>query len=94
MTKPLLQIVVASTRPGRVGLPVAQWFQKVADKHAGFAVELVDLAAVDLPLMNEPNHPRLRQYVHEHTRRWSAQVDRADAFVFVMPEYNHGYTAR
>ncbi len=93
MSKPVLQIVVASTRPGRIGLPVAQWVQQVAEKHAGFTVELVDLAEVNLPLMDEPNHPRLRQYTHEHTRRWSATVERADAFVFVMPEYNAGYTA-
>ena len=92
-TRPVLQIIVASTRPGRVGLPVAEWFRSVAEKHGGFTVELVDLAELNLPMMDEPNHPRLRQYVHEHTRRWSATVDRADAFVFVMPEYNHGYTA-
>lgn len=93
MPKPVLQIIVASTRPGRVGLPVAQWVHEVAEKHQGFAVELVDLAELDLPMMNEPNHPRLRKYTHEHTRRWSATVERADAFVIVMPEYNHGYTA-
>ncbi|MBT0773799.1 NAD(P)H-dependent oxidoreductase [Kineosporia sp. J2-2] len=93
MATPVLQIIVASTRPGRVGLPVAQWVRKAAEKHGGFTVELVDLAELNLPFMDEPNHPRLKQYVHEHTKRWSAQVDRADAFVFVMPEYNHGYTA-
>jgi NAD(P)H-dependent FMN reductase len=92
-TRPVLQIIVASTRPGRVGLPVAEWFRSVAEKHGGFTVELVDLAELNLPMMDEPNHPRMRQYVHEHTQRWSATVDRADAFVFVMPEYNHGYTA-
>ena len=29
-------------------------------------------------------------YVHEHTKRWSATVARADAFVFVTPEYDFG----
>jgi NAD(P)H-dependent FMN reductase len=53
----------------------------------------VDLAEVDLPFMDEPNHPRLQQYEHDHTRRWSATVARADAFLFVMPEYNYGFTA-
>lgn len=42
---------------------------------------------------DEPSHPRLGQYEHEHTRAWSATVDRADAFVFVIPEYNYGYNA-
>jgi NAD(P)H-dependent FMN reductase len=91
--KPILQIIVASSRPGRVGLPVAEWFRERAVEHDGFAVELIDLAEVNLPFMNEPNHPRLRQYVHAHTKEWSATVERADAFVFVTPEYNHGFNA-
>jgi NAD(P)H-dependent FMN reductase len=91
--KPRLLIVVASTRPGRVGLPVSRWVREQAERHGGFAVEVADLAEINLPLMDEPNHPRLRQYTHQHTKDWSAIVDAADAFVFVMPEYNHGFTA-
>jgi NAD(P)H-dependent FMN reductase len=90
---PSLQIIIASTRPGRVGLPVAQWFQERAVAHGGFDVELVDLAEVGLPFLDEPNHPRLRRYEHQHTKDWSAKVDAADAFAFVMPEYNYGFNA-
>jgi NAD(P)H-dependent FMN reductase len=43
--------------------------------------------------MDEPNHPRLAQYTHQHTKDWSAAVQAADAFVFVTPEYNYGLTA-
>lgn len=86
---PHLQVFLVSTRPGRRGVAVARWFEREARRHGGFEVELVDLAEVDLPLMNEPEHPRLRTYQHEHTRAWSARVARADAFVFVTPEYNH-----
>jgi len=93
MKRPLLEIVIASTRPGRVGLPVGDWFHERALVHGGFAIEIVDLALVDLPLLDEPNHPRLRQYVHQHTKDWSATIERADAFVFVMPEYNYGFNA-
>ncbi|MBB2915441.1 NAD(P)H-dependent FMN reductase [Streptosporangium becharense] len=93
MSKPVLQIVVASTRPGRVGLPVGEWMLDEAVEHKGFEPELVDLAEVGLPLLDEPNHPRLRRYEHRHTKDWSARVDRADAFVFVIPEYNHGFNA-
>ncbi|MCT9933610.1 NAD(P)H-dependent oxidoreductase [Planotetraspora sp. A-T 1434] len=89
-----LEIIVASTRPGRVGLAIGQWIEGEAKAHGGFSeVELVDLAEVNLPFMNEPNHPRLGQYTHQHTRDWSAKIAGADAFVFVMPEYNHGYNA-
>jgi NAD(P)H-dependent FMN reductase len=91
VTNPLLQIVIASTRPGRVGLPVARWIEKAALDHGGFDVELVDLAEVGLPMFDEPVHPRMKKYTHDHTKAWSATVDRADAFVFVMPEYNHSF---
>ncbi len=85
-----LAVVVASTRPSRVGIHVARWVHEVAEGHGGFAARLVDLKEVGLPFLDEPKHPRLREYVHEHTRRWSAIVEAADAFVFVTPEYNHG----
>ncbi len=92
MTK--LEIIIASTRPNRVGLPVGRWVREQALAHGGFdEVELVDLAEVNLPFMNEPHHPRLRKYVHQHTKDWSAKISEADAFVFVMPEYNAGFNA-
>ena len=93
MSLPVLQIIVASTRPGRVGLPVAQWFARHATDHGGFEVEIVDLAEIDLPMFNEPAHPRLGQYAHAHTKRWSEVIARGDAFVFVTPEYNYGFNA-
>lgn len=85
---PLLQIFTVSTRPGRMGPSIAAWFEGQARQHGKFEIEPVDLAAVDLPMMNEPEHPRLRKYQHEHTKAWSARVEKADAFVFVTPEYN------
>jgi NAD(P)H-dependent FMN reductase len=93
MAKPKLLIVIASTRPGRVGLPVGRWFEAHARAHGAFEVEVADLAEIALPFMDEPNHPRLRQYTHKHTKDWSATVDAADAFALVMPEYNYGFTA-
>ena len=93
MPRPTLIILIASTRPGRVGLPVGQWFRDHAIAHGGFEVEVADLATLNLPFMDEPSHPRLRQYIHQHTKNWSALVTAADAFVFVMPEYNYGFNA-
>ena len=90
---PSLTIIIASTRPGRSGLPIASWFAERARAHGGFAVNLVDLAEVRLPMLDEPDHPRLRHYRHQHTKNWSATVEAADAFAFVTCEYNHGYPA-
>ena len=88
-----LLVVVASTRPGRIGLPVAEWFVDAAKGHGQFQVTVADLAEENLPLLDEPEHPRLRQYRHEHTKRWSEKVAAADAVVFVMPEYNYSIGA-
>lgn len=88
-----LLVVACSTRPTRVGFPVAEWAAARARDDGRFDVRLADLREIALPLFDEPHHPRLRRYEHEHTRRWSRQVEWADALVFVTPEYNHGYPA-
>jgi NAD(P)H-dependent FMN reductase len=85
---PKLSVIVGSTRPGRAGLPIGQWFFERAKAHAKFQVDLVDLKELNLPLMDEPKHPRLGEYEHEHTKAWSAIAKASDAFVFVTPEYN------
>lgn len=84
-----LHVILTSTRPGRAGEPIARWFLDHARSHGRFEITLVDLKEIALPPMDEPKHPRLRQYEHEHTKAWSASVDSADAFVFVLPEYNY-----
>src|SRR5690625_2525543 len=85
-----LQTIIASTRPGRVGPSVSGWFHEFARNHGDFEAELVDLAEFKLPVYDEAVHPRFQQYEQEHTRRWSASVASADAYVFVAPEYNYG----
>lgn len=85
-----LAVVIASTRPGRVGLPVGQWFFERAKAHSKFDVALIDLKELGLPHLDEPNHPRLQKYEHEHTKAWSKTVGAVDAFAFVTPEYNYG----
>jgi NAD(P)H-dependent FMN reductase len=90
---PTLMVIIGSTRPGRAGLPIGDWFAGQARAHEGFDVDVADLAEIGLPLFDEPHHPRLRQYVNQHTIDWSARVAGADAFVVVTPEYNYGYPA-
>lgn len=84
-----LAIVIGSTRPGRVGPIFAEWLHGVALEHGKFEPVLADLAKFDLPLLDEPHHPRLGKYEKAHTKAWSQAVDAADAFVFVTPEYNY-----
>jgi NAD(P)H-dependent FMN reductase len=84
-----LHVIIASVRPGRMGLPVGTWFHAFARQHGKFETRLVDLAELNLPFLDEPKHPRLAEYTKEHTKAWSATITAADAFVFVQPEYNH-----
>lgn len=90
--KPVLHVLIASTRPGRVGPAVGRWFHDFAQQHDQFDARLVDLADFNLPIYDEPHHPTLQKYVHAHTREWAASVAAADAFAFVTPEYNYGPT--
>jgi NAD(P)H-dependent FMN reductase len=92
-TRPTLLIIVASTRPGRIGLPVAEWFEARALGQGDFDIDLADLKEIDLPFFDEPKHPRLQEYEHQHTKDWSARVAAADAVVIVTPEYNYGFPA-
>ena len=83
-----LEIIIASTRPGRVGEKVAKWFIEEAKTFRKFNVSIADLAEINLPLLDEPNHPRFQKYTKEHTKEWSERIKKDDAFVVITPEYN------
>lgn len=85
-----LMLIVASTRTGRKGPAVADWVRRVVSADPTWQIDFVDLAELALPFLDEPEHPRLRKYTHEHTRAWSRRVDQAEAFLVVTPEYNYG----
>jgi len=84
-----LTVILGSVREGRVAEPVGKWFVDKAKAHGKFDVHVADLKALNLPLLNEPHHPRLKKYVHDSTKDWAATVGGSDAFVFVTPEYNY-----
>ena len=88
-----LKIIIGSTRPGRKGPAIANWIYEKALTHNSFSVELLDLAAINLPFLDEAAHPRMKDYKHDHTKKWSATIDRADAFIMVTPEYNYSMPA-
>jgi NAD(P)H-dependent FMN reductase len=86
---PKLTVILASVREGRAGEAIAQWFVTRAKEHGKFDVHVADLKVLNLPILDEPHHPRLKKYVHDSTKAWSAIVDASDAFVFVTAEYNY-----
>lgn len=86
-------IILGSTRPGRKSADVGKWAYDIASKRSDATFEIVDLAAVNLPMLDEANPPAMGKYEHEHTKQWAAKIARFDAFVFVTPEYNHSTSA-
>ncbi|GCE00685.1 NADPH-dependent FMN reductase [Embleya hyalina] len=88
-----IAVVVGSTRPTRICPDIAEWIRTVLQRDSPLTYELLDLADVGLPLLDEPLKAALQQYEHEHTRRWSRTVGSYDGFVFVFPQYNWGYPA-
>lgn len=88
-----IAVVLGSTRPGRNGEAVARWVYDLAGKRDDAEFELLDIAAFDLPMLDEPVPPSMAQYGHEHTKRWAAKVAEFDGYVFVTAEYNHSIPA-
>jgi len=88
-----LKIIIASTRPGRKGPSIGRWVYDRALLQNDFETGLIDLAEVNLPIMDEPNHPRFMNYQHEHTKKWSKLIESTDAFIIVTPEYNFSFPA-
>ncbi|MET9418659.1 NAD(P)H-dependent oxidoreductase [Streptomyces klenkii] len=89
-TRLRLAVIVGSVREGRFGPTVADWFAAEARSHAGFDVDVIDLADHELPvvLTAEPS-PRTAEVLADLTPR----LAQADAFAIVTPEYNHSYPA-
>lgn len=85
-----IAIVLGSTRPQRNGEAVAQWVYELASERKDASFELIDLAVVDLPLLDEPVPSSMGKYSKPHTKAWSAMIEGFDAFIFVTAEYNHG----
>lgn len=91
--KPTLLVIVCSTRPTRIGKAIADWFVSQAQADGRFEVQVADLKDLALPMMDEPKHPRMHEYEHEHTKAWSRTIRSADAVVWVTPEYNYAMVA-
>ncbi len=88
---PKIAIILSSTRTGRAGANVAQWVLEQARQRGDADYELVDLAEVDLPQIDEPVPPALGRYTHPYTQQWAATVAAFDGYVIVTPEYNHSF---
>jgi NAD(P)H-dependent FMN reductase len=90
-------IITASTRTPRVGPHVTKFIHETIAEKANtdnVTLEDVDLADFNLPVFDEPLAPAMipahGTHKHEHSKKWSAEIAKHDAYVFVIPEYNYG----
>lgn len=81
-----LAVIVGSTREGRFGGTVADWFTGQAREYGDLDIDTIDLADLGLPAVHTARPA-------PEVRHFGDRVDAADAFVVITPEYNHGYPA-
>ncbi|WP_130343422.1 NADPH-dependent FMN reductase [Herbihabitans rhizosphaerae] len=83
-------VVIGSTRPQRIGRIVADWFVGKAARRDDMTVHVVDLAEAALPVVLTGD---LAPDDADALAQVTPQLDAADAFVIVTPEYNHSFPA-
>lgn len=89
-------IIITSTRTPRIGPKIADIVKDIVEEadDSETKLSLVDLADFKLPIYDETvvpyQVPSQATYANEHSRRWSAEISKHDAYVLVIPEYNYG----
>jgi len=91
MTKKI-GLIIGSTRPSRISPSIAAWLQEHV-AHEGLSIDLIDLAKINLPFLDEEAMPSDGNYQLDHTKAWSQLIQGYDAFILLFPQYNWGYPA-
>jgi NAD(P)H-dependent FMN reductase len=85
-----IAVIVGSIREGRFAPVVADWFVSEAAKRLDLDLDVIDLIDSPLPLgLGSSPPPAFTATLIDLSDRLEA----ADAFVIVVPEYNHSYPA-
>lgn len=88
-----IAVITGTTRPGRIGIGVAEWVRDQGNKRGDANYELVDIADFQFPVLDEGVPAGAGQYANEHTQALAARIAEFDAFIFVTGEYNHSVPA-
>lgn len=85
-----LQVIVGTTRPGRVTDTVAAWIANTAKELPDTTVEIVDLQDYSMPFLDEAISPQYNpdRKPNAQAEKWLKKLSEADAYVIVTPEYN------
>jgi NAD(P)H-dependent FMN reductase len=91
---PRIQVILGSTREGRFGERAAAWVIDRLGSRDDLEAELVDLRDYPMPYY-EQDRPQAyghREYPAD-VARWADTLERADGYMVITSEYNHGYSA-
>jgi NAD(P)H-dependent FMN reductase len=90
----LIAVITGTTREGRFSERVSAWVVDRLTSHGRLDVELVDLRDHPLPFFDGIAPARTqRDYPRDDVAEVGRTIDRADGYVIVTGEYNHGYPA-
>jgi NAD(P)H-dependent FMN reductase len=82
-------VFYGSYRHNRMGIRMARFVVTALEKH-GFAPELIDAQAVGLPMLDRMYKEHVPGTAPEAMASLAAKIRAADAFLFVVGEYNWG----
>jgi NAD(P)H-dependent FMN reductase len=91
-----VSVIVGSTRQGRFSEKPARWIFQHLRKRDSVDARLLDLRDYPMPFFDQSAPPAASgrpPYEVEVVKKWTAEIARADGFVFVTPEYNYGPSA-
>ncbi len=88
-----IQLIIGSTREGRIGAQIADWVQAHAQAHEELNIEIIDLKQVNLPFYNSAVSPMYAPDTTEAGKAWAEKIENGDGFIFVTPEYNRSIPA-
>lgn len=89
-------VILGSTRKSRFADKPGRWILRHLQQRQGVTARILDLRDFPMPFFDEPIPPAMPgrpAYEDEVVRRWTAEIARSDAFVFVTGEYNYGPAA-
>ncbi len=89
-----IPVILGSVREGGKSIfPARLMVEKITA--LGHTSELVDFKELPLPFFDSALLPvQLKgKYPYPNVQKWSGVAYKADAFVVIAPEYNHGYSA-
>ena len=89
MQKPFIPVILGTARKGRQSEAPAQFVFSELQQRDDIETEFVDVRDHVSELATVP--PWGEGGANENSTKWKEIASRADAFIFVLPEYNHGY---